>query len=89
MKVSTIQGNKPPQNSSGFIRGYDPFASLKYFPCPEYPYQWQLQDLEDHQMSGPDGEITTSFEYDGIQRLVRVTDTEDNVMTSTYDMGEI
>ena len=48
-----------------------------------------MQDLEDHQMSGPDGEITTSFEYDGIQRLVRVTDTEDNVMTSTYDMGEI
>ena len=40
------------------------------------------------QKSGPDGEITTSFEYDGIQRLVRVTDTEDNVTTSTYDMGD-
>ncbi|MDU6477769.1 MAG: RHS repeat-associated core domain-containing protein, partial [Bacteroides sp.] len=38
--------------------------------------------------SGPDGEITTSFEYDGIQRLVRVTDTEGNVTTSTYDMGD-
>ena len=37
---------------------------------------------------GPDGEITTSFEYDGIQRLVRVTDTEGNVTTSTYDMGD-
>ena len=37
----------------------------------------------------PDGEITTSFEYDGIQRLVRVTDTEGNVTTSTYDMGEM
>ena len=24
------------------------------------------------------GEITTTFEYDGIQRLVRVTDTEGN-----------
>lgn len=24
----------------------------------------------------PDGEISTTFEYDGIQRLVRVTDTE-------------
>ncbi|WP_321979417.1 hypothetical protein [Prevotella sp.] len=24
------------------------------------------------QKSGPDGEITTSFEYDGIQRLVRM-----------------
>ena len=23
------------------------------------------------QLSGPDGEITTSFEYDGIDRLVR------------------
>lgn len=65
------------------------FASLKYFPCPGYPYQWLWQDLEDHQKSGPDGEITTSFEYDGILRLVRVTDTEGNVTTSTYDMGEM
>lgn len=40
------------------------------------------------QKSGPDGEITTSFEYDGIQRLVRVTDTEGNVTTSTYDMSD-
>ena len=40
------------------------------------------------QKSGPDGEITTSFEYDGIQRLVRVTDTEGNVTTSTFDMGD-
>ena len=40
------------------------------------------------QNSGPDGEITTSFEYDGIQRLVRVTDMEGNVTTSTYDMGD-
>ena len=40
------------------------------------------------QKSGPDGKITTSFEYDGIQRLVRVTDTEGNVTTSTYDMGD-
>lgn len=36
----------------------------------------------------PDGEITTTFEYDGIQRLVRVTDTEGNVTTSVYDMGD-
>ena len=40
------------------------------------------------QHSGPDGEITTTFEYDGIQRLVRVTDTDGNVTTSTYDMGD-
>ena len=40
------------------------------------------------QKSGPDGDITTSFEYDGIQRLVRVTDTEGNVTTSVYDMGD-
>ena len=40
------------------------------------------------QHSGPDGEITTTFEYDGIQQLVRVTDTEGNVTTSTYDMGD-
>ena len=34
----------------------------------------------------PDGEITTTFEYDGIQRLVRVTDIEDNVTPPfTYD----
>ena len=40
------------------------------------------------QHSGPDGDITTSFEYDGIQRLVKVTDTEGNVTTSVYDMGD-
>ena len=44
--------------------------------------------LKTIQKSGPDGEITTAFEYDGIQRLVRVTDTEGNVTTSTYDMGD-
>ena len=44
--------------------------------------------LKTIQKSSPDGEITTSFEYDGIQRLVRVTDTEGNVTTSTYDMGD-
>ena len=32
--------------------------------------------------------LSTSFEYDGIQRLVRVTDTEGNVTASTYDMGD-
>ncbi len=40
------------------------------------------------QHSGPDGEITTTFEYDGIQRLVKVTDTEGNQTLSTYDMGD-
>lgn len=40
------------------------------------------------QHSGPDGEIETSFEYDGIQRLVRVTDAEGNQTLSTYDMGD-
>ena len=40
------------------------------------------------QLSGPDGEIATSFEYDGIQRLVKVTDVEGNVTTSVYDMGD-
>lgn len=44
--------------------------------------------LKTEQLSGPDGTITTTFEYDGIQRLVRVTDTEGNVTTSTYDMGD-
>ena len=44
--------------------------------------------LKTIQKSGPDGDITTSFEYDGIQRLVRVTDTEGNVTTSTFDMGD-
>ena len=29
-----------------------------------------------------------TFSWDGIQRLVRVTDTEGNVTTSTYDMGD-
>ena len=35
----------------------------------------------------PDGEITTTFEYDGIQRLVRVTDTEGNVMHFHAETG--
>ena len=37
------------------------------------------------QQGGPDGDITTTFEYDGIQRLVRVTDTEGNQTLSTYE----
>lgn len=40
------------------------------------------------QHSGPDGEIATTFEYDGIQRLVKVTDADENVTTSVYDMGD-
>lgn len=44
--------------------------------------------VKSEQLSGPDGIITTSFEYDGIQRLVKVTDTEGNVTTSVYDMGD-
>ncbi len=40
------------------------------------------------QHSGPDGDITTTFEYDGIQRLVKVSDVEGNVTTSVYDMGD-
>ncbi len=40
------------------------------------------------QPNGPDGPIETSFEYDGIQRLVKVTDVEGNVTTSVYDMGD-
>ena len=44
--------------------------------------------VKTEQLSGPDGTITTSFEYDGIDRLVKVTDTEGNVTTSVYDMGD-
>ena len=44
--------------------------------------------VKTEQLSGPDGTITTTFEYDGIQRLVKVTDTEGNVTTSVYDMGD-
>ncbi len=40
------------------------------------------------QLSGPDGDIVTTFEYDGIQRLVKVTDADENVTTSVYDMGD-
>ena len=32
--------------------------------------------------------LTTSFEYDGIGRLVKVTDTEGNETLSQYDMGD-
>ena len=44
--------------------------------------------LKSIQESGPDGDIVTTFEYDGIQRLVRVTDADGNMTTSTYDMGD-
>ena len=44
--------------------------------------------VKTEQLSGPDGTITTTFEYDGIDRLVKVTDTEGNVTTSVYDMGD-
>ena len=44
--------------------------------------------LKSIQESGPDGDIVTTFGYDGIQRLVRVTDADGNVATSTYDMGD-
>ena len=44
--------------------------------------------VKTEQLSGPDGTISTSFEYDGIDRLVKVTDTEGNVTTSVYDMGD-
>ena len=44
--------------------------------------------VKTEQLSGPNGTITTSFEYDGIDRLVKVTDTEGNVTTSVYDMGD-
>lgn len=44
--------------------------------------------LKSIQESGPDGAIATTFEYDGIQRLVRVTDADGNMTTSTYDMGD-
>jgi len=38
---------------------------------------------------GPDSDaLTTAFAYDGIGRLVSVTDTEGNVTESTYDYGD-
>ena len=44
--------------------------------------------INSEQLSGPDGVIATTFEYDGIQRLVKVTDAEGNTTTSVYDMGD-
>ena len=64
------------------------FASLKFFHVQATHTNGSGKTVKTIQKSGPDGEITTSFEYDGIQRLVRVTDTEGNVTTSTYDMGD-
>ena len=42
------------------------------------------------QYKGPAGSaaLTTSFVYDGVGRLIRVTDTEGNVTESTYDYGD-
>ena len=89
MKVSTKQGYKPPLK---FVRAYQrilPLYLLKFFHVQATHTNGSGKTLKTIQKSGPDGEITTSFEYDGIRRLVRVTGTEGNVMTSTYDMGEM
>ena len=48
MKVSLKQGYKRLKLQSGISEDMILFASLKYFPCPGYPYQWLWQDLEDH-----------------------------------------
>ena len=44
--------------------------------------------VKTEQLDGPAGTITTSFLYDGIDRLTRVIDTEGNETVSTYDMGD-
>ncbi|PVZ07807.1 YD repeat-containing protein, partial [Porphyromonas loveana] len=44
--------------------------------------------LLSQQLSGPQGTITTRFEYDALSRLTKVTDTEGNETLSTYDMGD-
>ena len=44
--------------------------------------------VKTEQFGGPSGVITTRFDYDGIQRLIKATDTEGNETLSTYDMGD-
>jgi len=43
--------------------------------------------VKTEQYSGPDGTITTAFNYDAINQLLTVTDTKGNQTTSAYDMG--
>ena len=49
---------------------------------------YKAHPYKQEQLNGPDGVIATTFEYDGIQRLVKVTDAEGNTTTSVYDMGD-
>jgi len=42
--------------------------------------------VKTEQFGGTSGVITTRFDYDGIQRLVKVTDTEGNETLPTYNM---
>ncbi len=44
-------------------------------------------NIKTEQLSGPDGTITTSFEYDAINQLLQAIDTEGNAIVSVYDMG--
>ena len=53
------------------------FASLKYFPCPGYPYQWQWQDLEDHQKKTAERKL----KWDEENRLLA---SDDNGFVTNY-----
>ncbi len=44
-------------------------------------------NIKTEQLSGPDGTITTSFEYDAINQLLQAIDTEGNAIVSQYDKG--
>ncbi|MFV0507006.1 MAG: RHS repeat domain-containing protein, partial [Bacteroidales bacterium] len=44
-------------------------------------------NVKTEQLSGPSGTITTSFEYDAINQLLKAIDTEGHAIVSTYDMG--
>ena len=44
-------------------------------------------NLKTEQYSGPDGTITTIFDYDAVNQLLTVTDNGGNVTRSIYDMG--
>ena len=98
--TTAAKGSAPKDETVMIVSGrnvYDAFGRVAkaYYPVTDALGNRQAtytdgsgKTVKTEQLNGPDGTITTSFEYNGIDRLVKVIDTEGNVTTSVYDMGD-
>ena len=87
MVTSASEGTVSDAQSVMIVSGRNVYDAFGRVAKAYYPVTEELGKRTDFNKAF-DGEITTTFEYDGIDRLVRVTDTEGNVTTSVYDMGD-